>query len=494
MFTNSKISRSLVWLSLLLLLIFLCYWNVNQYQAEKNELVQDLNNQMSLAYSKYNDSLFTSIIAILRSSDDVLSSSTFTINNKFEKGQGDITVHTHSGNSQRDTNISIMISSNQNFENNPSESISSLPLSIDMIKSLLKDKGNLEMSYNSDSVPTVDQIEVMSNESKKSNLYINKYFAENLLALNLPTAYEEQYLTEGSPNAKDQIAVAYKTINTDKPKLYATFSDYQSYLYKKITPSLLMSVALFSIVALAFFMILKTTNEQKRLADIKSEFMSNMTHELKTPIATVGVALEALSDYGGLNDAKRKEEYLDISRHELNRLSILVDKVMQMSSFEKGAAVMEREPLDLKEITDQMINYMKLPFEKNKVNFNYELTGQRFNIHGDRVHLTNVLYNLIDNAIKYSDDEPAIDIHITEASKHIKFEIKDQGIGIPKEFQNKVFDRFFRVPTDNVHNVKGHGVGLNYVSDVIKKHKGELLIKSEVGKGTSIIFQIPKLS
>lgn len=128
-----------------------------------------------------------------------------------------------------------------------------------------------------------------------------------------------------------------------------------------------------------------------------------------------------------MNDQKRKEEYLDISKHELNRLSILVDKVLQMSSFEEGDVVMEFETLDLKEITDQMINYMKLPFEKNKVTFSYELTGQNFKIRGDRVHLTNVLYNLIDNAIKYSDDLPVIDIHVIEASKQINLKSKIKG-------------------------------------------------------------------
>lgn len=480
MLNNPKTSRLLVWISLLLLLSFLTYWNVNQYNAEKNELVQDLNDQMNLAYSKYNDSLFTSIFSIINNNKDFFSeaSSTVNINSNLEI---------------KDANISFLFSSNQVMTTDSNEVFNNLPLSESVVKTLLSDSGAFELGQSSDSLSKTKQFEAMLNDSEKSIVYIKKYFAENLTNLKLPSSHEYEYLTDRSQISDDKIAVEYRSLNSQNPKLYATFSDYQSYLYKKITPSVLMSGALFSIVGLAFFMILKTTNEQQRLATLKSEFMSNMTHELKTPIATVGVALEALSDYGGMDDPKRKEEYLDISKHELNRLSILVDKVLQMSSFEKGIAVMEMRSLDLKEITDQMINYMKLPFEKNKVKFNYELTGQNFNIQGDRVHLTNVLYNLIDNAIKYSDDTPTIDIHITEDSKHINFVIKDQGIGIPQEYHNKVFDRFFRVPTNDVHNVKGHGVGLNYVSDVIKKHQGALQIESKVGKGTSIIFQIPKL-
>lgn len=468
MLTNPKTSRLLVWLSLILLLGFLIYWNCNQYQSEKKELVQDLNDQMNLAYSKYKDSIFTSIFTFIQD-DDNLSSlpRSVTIQNDLFKGAGTIDVQAKSSTSQKDTNISIVISSNQVFSTDSSDSLSNMPFHDDLVEPLL-------------------------SESSGFRDYVKTYFEENLTALDLPTTYNDEYLTEGKQILDGKIAIAYNSLQHEDPKLHATFSDYRPYLIKKISPSLLMSTALFSIMSLAFFMILKTSNEQQRLTDMKSEFISNMTHELKTPIATMGVAIEALSDYGGMNDQKRKEEYLDISKHELNRLSILVDKVMQMSSFEADAAVMELELLDMKEIADQMMSYMKLPFEKNKVSYNYDMTGQNFNILGDRVHMTNVLYNLIDNAMKYSDDHPVIDIHIAEESNHIKFQIMDQGIGIPKEYQNKIFDRFFRVPTDNVHNIKGHGVGLNYVSDVIKKHKGHLHVDSEVGKGTTISFQIPK--
>lgn len=495
MLTDPKTSRSLVWLSLILLLAFLIYWNVNQYHSERNELEQDLNDQMNLAYSTFNDSIFTSIFDIISQNDSTLSNSSsgVTINSNMVNGNGAIELHNHSGYAHRDTSISIMFSSNQVISSDTNDAFNFLPINGNMVKTFLSDSSTVNMGHLFDSVTKEKQFEIILNESRNSNDHVKKYFVENLTKLNLPSDYNNEFLPEGQQHLDGKIAIAYRNMNHEDPMLHATFSNYKPYLLKKITPSLLMSSVLFSIVSLAFFMILKTSNEQQRLADIRGEFMSNMTHELKTPIATVGVALEALSDYGAMNDQKRKEEYLDISKHELNRLSILVDKVLQMSSFEKGAAVMEFEKLDLKVITDQMINYMKLPFEKNKVRFSYDLKGQNFTIRGDQVHMTNVLYNLIDNAIKYSDNTPVIDINISEESKYIKFKIKDKGIGIPKEYQGKIFDRFFRVPTHDIHNVKGHGVGLNYVSDVINKHKGLLHIESEVGQGTSIIFQIPKI-
>ncbi|MEL6989408.1 MAG: HAMP domain-containing sensor histidine kinase, partial [Bacteroidota bacterium] len=234
-------------------------------------------------------------------------------------------------------------------------------------------------------------------------------------------------------------------------------------------------------------------NKQKQLAEMKSEFISNMTHELKTPIATMGVALEALSDFGGMNDPKRKAEYLDISKHELNRLEILVDKVMQMSSIENNELKIEMESLDLKSLSEKMIKSMRLQFENAQVQLTQNIEGNNFNVKGDKMHLTNVLYNLLDNALKYSKENPTIHFKLKEEPKHIVFEIEDNGIGIKPEYQKKIFDRFFRVPTNDIHNVKGHGIGLNYVADIIEKHHGEIKLKSEENKGTCITISLPKL-
>lgn len=213
---------------------FLVYWNVNQYHTEKNELVQDLNDQMNLAYSKYNDSLFTTIFTIIQGSDNILSNSSrsVTINNKLEDGNGAITV-THSGISPRDTNISIMFSSNQIISSDSSETFSNLSASESLVQSIMNDSSAFKMSYSTDSFSRDEQFEIMLNSTKNSNAYVKKYFGENLIALNLPAIYDEELLTNDSQIIDGKIAIAYRDMHNKDPKLHATFSDYQGYLFKK---------------------------------------------------------------------------------------------------------------------------------------------------------------------------------------------------------------------------------------------------------------------
>jgi signal transduction histidine kinase len=254
-----------------------------------------------------------------------------------------------------------------------------------------------------------------------------------------------------------------------------------------------MSSILFGFVSLAFYMIARARKNQENLIQMKSEFISNMTHELKTPIATVGVALESLSNFGLIENAAKRQEYFNISKHEINRLNILVDKVMKMSAFNSGEVTMKFERVDIRELLEEMLKSMSLHFDKHMVDIQYDATGENFNVLGDQVHLTNMLYNLLDNAIKYSKNKPEVDISIIEESEVVLLSIEDKGIGIPKEYQSIVFDRFFRVPSQDIHEVKGHGIGLNYSADVVRKHNGTIQLESIFGKGTTFIIKIPKV-
>lgn len=458
---------------------FLVYWNANQYRVEKIELEKDLNDQMQLANSALNDSIFHAIFYVATGDsiprDDSIMS---------------ITINSNADVVERDTNIFISIATNQT--------------SIKVVDSMIVGQMATLNSANASSSISLDgreNVKASASTSFEKIIHhdgiiedIKSYFQKNLEQQNLPLDFEE--ITLSNPNSlKGAIVVPYEGMmisNRDENK-YAVFKNYTSYLIKKILPSALMSTFLFSFVGLAFLQMRKNLNRQKQLAEMKSEFISNMTHELKTPIATMGVALEALSDFGGMNDPKRKAEYLDISKHELNRLEILVDKVMQMSSIENNELKIEMEPLDLKSLSDKMIKSMRLQFENAQVQLSQDIEGSNFNVKGDKMHLTNVLYNLLDNALKYSKQNPTIQFSLKEKEKHIAFEIEDNGIGIKPEYQKKVFDRFFRVPTNDIHNVKGHGIGLNYVADIIEKHQGDIKLISEENKGTRITVTLPKI-
>ncbi|MEL6864101.1 MAG: HAMP domain-containing sensor histidine kinase, partial [Bacteroidota bacterium] len=272
----------------------------------------------------------------------------------------------------------------------------------------------------------------------------------------------------------------------------AVFSNYRGYLLNRIKNQLIFAFLLFAAIGSSFYLIYKNWRKQKELIDLKNDFISNVTHELKTPISTVSVALEALSNFDVLKNKAMTKEYLEISRKELNRLKILVDKVLKMSIFEKGASKLQIEKLRMDTLLEEVLASMKIQFEKEKAAVQKEIVGQDFSVQADKIHLTNVLYNLLDNAIKYCREHPIISIRLEEAEDAIHLYIKDNGIGIDKEDQGKVFKRFFRVPSGDTHDVKGHGLGLSYVASVIDKHKGNIHLTSRLNQGSTFHIRLNK--
>lgn len=263
------------------------------------------------------------------------------------------------------------------------------------------------------------------------------------------------------------------------------------YLIKKISLPILFSLLLLGITILSFTLLYKNLLKQQRLTALKNEFIGNITHELKTPVATVGVAIEALKNFNAMQDQQRTKEYLDISSLELQRLSLLVDKVLRLSMFENKGISLKYERVDLKLIVDEVITSLKLQLEKNKANMRVTVEGDT-TVTGDKLHLMSVIFNLVDNALKYSREDPQIAIDIKETKGEVIFSIRDNGIGVPKEYREKIFDKFFRVPHGDTHDAKGYGLGLSYVAQVIKSHKGSIHVNSEACNGSVFVITLPK--
>jgi len=171
---------------------------------------------------------------------------------------------------------------------------------------------------------------------------------------------------------------------------------------------------------------------------------------------------------------------------------MLVDRVLKMSMFESQTLQIQTETFNLKTVIQKILESLSLQFEKNKAEVNFHTEGEDFQIEADPIHLTNVVYNLLDNALKYSKKEPKIEISLAEHNGTLTFSVQDQGIGIAKEYQGKVFDQFFRVPHGDTHNVKGYGLGLSYVAGVIQQHKGQIMLDSEPDKGTRFTVFLPR--
>lgn len=272
----------------------------------------------------------------------------------------------------------------------------------------------------------------------------------------------------------------------------SVFDNVKPYLFWQIGPQLIFSLALTILTTAAFLMMYRSMRSQQRLMELKNDFISNITHELKTPVTTVSVALEALRNFKGLENPQTTREYLDIAQSELNRLTLLTDKVLKTAVFDHRGINFEREQVDLHKTVDQILHSMKLIFEKQKAHVTFEKIGNSFNIRGGSIHITNVIYNLLDNALKYSGGEPQISIRLEENENQVILKVADKGIGIPAEYKKKIFEKFFRVPTGDVHNIKGYGLGLSYVESVVRSHSGLIEVVSQPGQGSVFTISLPK--
>lgn len=272
----------------------------------------------------------------------------------------------------------------------------------------------------------------------------------------------------------------------------ASVLDFRGFILKSIAPQILFSLLLTSITIITFIVLYKNLRSQQRLMEIKNDFISNVTHELKTPVATVSVALEALKNFHGLDNPARTKEYLEIAQNELSRLTLMTDKILKAGAFENQQIVIEKRSVDLQALTHQVLDSLKLLFEKTKAQVSFGHSGDNFVVAGEASHLTNVIYNLLDNALKYSPNEPSIRVLLQEYENNLTLTVQDNGLGIPSEYKTKIFEKFFRVPTGDIHNIKGYGLGLSYVSSVVKAHGGSIEVESDPGKGSIFTIMLPK--
>jgi signal transduction histidine kinase len=257
---------------------------------------------------------------------------------------------------------------------------------------------------------------------------------------------------------------------------------------------LISSVLMIALTGVAFYLILRLMISRRLYADARVAFSSNMTHEIKTPIATVALALESISKYNLVNDPAKLERYLHMGKQELQRLSHLVDKVLNLSQ-ENSEIKQSSVFFDVQAGLSDVIRSMELPLQKAGALCELVVSPEPCFIEGDVVHLTTVFFNLIENAIKYTISPLKLLITCSCDTEWITISFKDNGPGIAEAYHEKVFERFFRVPQPgNTHTVKGSGLGLNYVLGIIQSHKGTITLKSEQGSGSTFIIKLPSAS
>ena len=253
----------------------------------------------------------------------------------------------------------------------------------------------------------------------------------------------------------------------------------------------LFSSAVNLVVIFFFIYTLFVILKQRRLSEIQRDFINNMTHEFKTPISTIAISAEVLKNPSIINTPERLLNYTTIIQNENNRLRQQVERVLQMARLDKEEIKLKKELLDVHDIINEAVKNISISKTTPDSDFELNLDSPVAQVHADKLHLTNVFFNLLDNAIKYCKGTPRISISTTKLNDLLHITVKDNGIGISPENHRKVFQKFFRVPTGNLHDVKGFGIGLNYVKLVIESHKGRINLASELGKGSTFTLILP---
>lgn len=269
------------------------------------------------------------------------------------------------------------------------------------------------------------------------------------------------------------------------------FPHKKGYLLRTMWLMLSTSVLLLIIIVWAFTFTIQTIFKQKKLSEVKNDFISNMTHELKTPISTISLACEALSDKDMSNDEKIRSNYVGMINQENKRLGLLVERVLKSATWDKGDLKLKKEAFDFHQIINEVSDNILIQVESKLGSLHKNLNATKTIISADQVHITNLIYNLLDNANKYSPEAPEITISTENFREGVLLVIADEGEGVKRENLNKIFEKFYRVPTGNIHNVKGFGLGLNYVKAIVERHGGEISASSIYGKGTKFKIYIP---
>ncbi|QIA09567.1 sensor histidine kinase [Draconibacterium halophilum] len=272
------------------------------------------------------------------------------------------------------------------------------------------------------------------------------------------------------------------------------FPERRKYLVKQtgltIIPTFILTGLLIAIFAYALMVIMR----QKKLSNIKNDFINNMTHELKTPISTISLASQMLQDGSVTNTPSIIAHVSNVINQESKRLGFQVEKVLQMAVFNEGRLKLKFREFDVNKMVKTVTANFELRVNNKNGTLHTEISADRAHIKGDEVHITNVIFNLLDNAMKYSKEIPEIWVKTENRKDQVLISVQDNGIGIAKEHQDQIFDRFYRVPTGNVHDVKGFGLGLSYVKKIIDLHNGTIKVESALNKGTTFKIYFPQIS
>jgi len=321
---------------------------------------------------------------------------------------------------------------------------------------------------------------------------LDSLFRNQLNSKGINTSYYFNYLNRDSiqktsGNSKQEKFTLFRsaksTFLTRDKKLVAFHSDPTANALKKSSTGILISLLLSLTIVGSLFYLLKIINTQKELAEVKNDLISNITHEFKTPIATISTAIEAIENFNVINDQEKTQKYLSMSSVQLKKLHQMVEKLLETATLDSENLMLKKENIDLIELTERITLKHQVLTNKKKIIFTSNVPNLR--IHVDLFHFENAISNLIDNSIKYGGNK--IEVNVNSVLNHTEISIADNGNGIDKNQQEKIFDKFYRIPKGNTHDVKGFGIGLYYSKKIIEKHGGTIQL---ISNAQTTVFKI----
>lgn len=343
-------------------------------------------------------------------------------------------------------------------------------------------------------------------QERVSNEMMQKLLSEELNEYGVKTPFEFNVYSNGLATKIKSERFKYEKQSTysipifidndgnNKYQLLLTFPQKKKFLFSELIGICILSIIFTLIIVIAYSSALNQLIKQRQISEIKTDFINNMTHEFKTPIATINLALDAIKNPKIIDDKEKVLRYLQIIKDENKRMHAQVENVLRISKLEKRELDINKESNNIHEIIEDAIEHVNLIVEDRTGTITTHLDATRTSVLLNDVHFTNVIVNILDNAIKYSPEKPIIDIQTENVKDFIIIKIKDQGSGMSKTAQKRIFEKFYREHTGDLHNVKGHGLGLAYVKRIVDDHNSEIFVESEKGKGSTFIIKVPLIN
>ncbi|MFV5689812.1 sensor histidine kinase [Flavobacterium sp. ZT3R25] len=322
---------------------------------------------------------------------------------------------------------------------------------------------------------------------------VNTKFEFGIYSNNLATKIKSNNF-KYDKEATYSIPILTDNEGNSKYQLLVTFPHKKKFLLSELVSITILSIIFTLIIIIAYSSALNQLIRQRHISEIKTDFINNMTHEFKTPIATINLALDAIKNPKIIDDKEKVFRYLQMIRDENKRMHAQVENVLRISKLEKKELDINKDSNNIQDVINDAIEHVNLILEDRQGSIRSHFDASRTTVLINDVHFTNVLVNILENAIKYSPNVPEIDVYTENVKDMVIIKVKDNGLGMSKVAQKRIFEKFYREHTGDIHNVKGHGLGLAYVKRIVEDHNGQVYVESEKGKGSTFIIKLPLIN